>query len=75
MSIRIYPTGEQNYVESDRRQLIATGGRGNTDEAEVYLTYVDPPFGEETGLGWFSLEDLQRLIDTATTHYQNGNLF
>jgi hypothetical protein len=75
MSIRIYPSGEGNYIEDDRRKLIATGGLGNTLKPEVFLTSVDPVYGEEVALGWFTLDDLQRLIDTARKHYENGTPF
>jgi len=75
MSIRIHPSGEADYIEDDRRKLIASGGLGMSLEPEIYLTYVDPAYDEETGLGWFTLDDLQRLIDTARKHYENGTPF
>lgn len=61
MSIRIYPTGEQEYVEDDRRRLIASRGIGNTDEPEVFLQFVDPVADVDEDLGWFAIADIERM--------------
>lgn len=72
MSMRIYPTGEQDYIEEDRRRLIASGGSGNSLDPEVFLEFVDPATGEEINLGWFLIEDLHRLANKALSNYKNG---
>lgn len=72
MSLVIHPTGEEGYIQSDRRTLRARLGAGNTGQLEVFLEYHDPLVDEEAALGWYSLADLQGLINTAIQHYQNG---
>lgn len=68
--IRIFATGQDDYITEDRDALHATLGAGNTDQLEVFLTFSTP--GHEEPLGWFRVADLQRLIDTAVRQYQNG---
>lgn len=74
--IKIHATGFDQYLEEDRPALYATVSRGNThgQQLEVFLEYVEPTRGSrgEVQLGYFSVADLQAVVNTAIAQYQAG---
>lgn len=61
--MKIHPIGSEQFIEDDRPALIATPVGGRTDR--IWLDYADPSTEVDVALGWFSVADLQKIIDAA----------
>lgn len=63
--IRIYATGQDDFIEDDRVAVYVSHGKGNRTGGEVHLTLIDPEDGAEVR-GWFPKAALLAAITQTT---------
>lgn len=66
--MKIHPIGTDALIEDDRPALLAAPAAGrpvNSIGPQVWLDYFDPTAELHVALGWFSADDLQKIVDAA----------